>query len=395
MTKKIILASAISSALLAAAMPTQAQTFSEFAKEGDVIFELRARYEGVKEDSTLDDAVGMTTRARIGYETANYKGFKVLAEYDQVIVMQDEYNSLTENPDNINKAVIQDGQGGDFNRFQISYSHDLGSAVLGRQTISFDNGRFIGNEGWRQNERTFDAIRLDLSAIENLSLTYAYINQVNEINYDDNSDVNNHLLNLGYQTPVGKVVTYAYLLEDTDTDETVDTYGLRFSGDTSVADNVSVLYSLEYAGQAYNTGVSGDDDETSDYNLVEIGVNASNITFLAGMEKQSGDGADSFTTLYSSGHEFNGWADSVPAGANGLVDSYAELSTNLSGVELAAVYHDFSSDEDNDNLGDEVNLLISKDFDNNFSAGLKLAQYKAGDVGTDTDKIWLWAEAKF
>lgn len=395
MTKKIILASAISSALLAAAMPTQAQTFSEFAKEGDVIFELRARYEGVKEDSNLDDAVGMTTRARIGYETANYKGFKVLAEYDHIVVMQDEYNSLTDNPDNTTKAIIQDGQGGDFNRFQISYNHEMASAVLGRQTISFDNGRFIGNEGWRQNERTFDAVRLDLSAIENLSLTYAYINQVNEINYDDNTDVNNHLLNLGYQTPVGKVVTYAYLLENTDTDETVDTYGLRFSGDTSVADDVSVLYSLEYAGQAYNTGVSGDDDETSDYNLVELGVNASGITFLAGMEKQSGDGSDSFSTLYSSGHEFNGWADAVPAGANGLVDSYAELSTNLSGFELAAVYHDFASDEDNDNLGDEVNLLVSKDFDNNLSAGLKLAQYKSGDVGTDTDKIWLWAEAKF
>lgn len=395
MTKKIMLASAISAALLTAAMPGQAQTLPDFLSEGDLIGELRGRIESVKDDdNTREDALAITTRARIGYETPNLNGFKLLAEFDQVIVLQDEYDSLTSNPDNTNKSVIADGQGGDFNRFQISYNHEMASAVLGRQTISFDNGRFIGNEGWRQNEQTFDSFRVDLNSVENLNLTYVYINQVNTVDYED-LEKNDHLLNLGYQTSVGKVVTYAYLLEDSDTDETNNTFGLRFSGDTAVADDVSVLYSLEYAGQAYNTGISGDDDETSDYNLVEIGVNASGITFLAGMEKQSGDGSDSFSTLYSSGHEFNGWADAVPAGANGLVDSYAKLGTNLSGFELAAIYHDFSSDEDSDNLGDEINLLVSKDFNNNFSAGLKLAQYSAGDFGKDSDKVWLWAEAKF
>ena len=356
MTQKILLASAISSAILAAAMPAQAQTFTEFAQEGDVILELRARVETVQEDNALDDAVGMSTRARIGYETANYEGFKVLAEYDQVVVMQDEYNSLTSNPDKTSKSVIADGHGGDFNRFQVSYNHDMVSAVLGRQTIVLDNGRFIGNEGWRQNERTFDAIRLDLSPIENLSLTYAYINQVNEINYDD-TEVENHLLNLGYQTSVGKVVTYAYMLEDSDTDVTIDTYGLRFSGDTAVADDVSVLYALEYAGQTYNSGVSGADDVDGDYHLLEGGVNTSGITFLAGLEQIGGNGKYVFTTPYGSNHEFNGWSDAVASSANnGLLNLYAKTSASIAGIELTAAYHDYSSDRDKDKISQKGHL---------------------------------------
>ncbi|VAX00627.1 hypothetical protein MNBD_GAMMA20-1052, partial [hydrothermal vent metagenome] len=37
-------------------------------------------------------------------------------------------------------------------------------------------------------------------------------------------------------------------------------------------------------------------------------------------------------------------------------------------------------------------------FGKNYSVGLKLASYKAGDAGTgkvDTDKLWIWGGLKF
>jgi hypothetical protein len=179
---KTVLASAISTALLAVAMPSQAESFTEFAKEGDVIVEVRVRGENVQEDNTKDDAMAMTARARIGYETASFAGFKVLAEYDQVIVLQDEYESKSSTgPNKDNTSVIADGQGGDFNRAQISYTHDVAKAVLGRQRLILDNARFVGNVGWRQNEQTFDAARVDLTAVENLSATYVYVSQRNTV----------------------------------------------------------------------------------------------------------------------------------------------------------------------------------------------------------------------
>ena len=248
MTKKTLLTSAISAAILTAAMPSYAQSFTELAKEGDVIAELRIRYEGVEDDNANDDAVAMTARARVGYETPSIEGFKALVEYDHVVALQDEYESKSSTgPNNTATSVVVDGIGGDFNRAQISYTHDAVKAILGRQRIILDNARFVGNVGWRQNEQTYDALRIDLTPVENLSATYVYMNQVNDIFYNDLA-VKNHLLNLGYKTPVGKVTTYAYMLEaDEKNDEsTLDTYGLSFKGKMPI-DDLELLYAAEYA----------------------------------------------------------------------------------------------------------------------------------------------------
>lgn len=394
---KTVLASAISTALLAVAMPSQAESFTEFAKEGDVIAELRMRYEGVEEDNAKDDASAMTARARIGYETANMAGFKVLAEYDQVIVLQDEYNSLSSTgPDDITKSVVADGQSGDFNRAQISYTHDAAKAVLGRQRIILDNARFIGNVGWRQNEQTFDAARIDLTAVENLSATYVYVSQRNTIKYEDIA-VKDHLLNLSYETPVGKVSTYAYLLEDDDSGKTNDTYGLRFKGKAAASDSVDILYTAEYANQSANSA-------DMDYIFVEGGAKFSGVTLLAGYEnlgrgKGTGDADFGFSTPYATGHAFNGWADKfLGTPGKGLNDVYAKAVGKVAGIKLVAVYHDFNTDKDGDDLGSEIDLLAGKKFNDNFTAGIKYANYSAGDdtyAYVDTEKFWLWGEAKF
>lgn len=397
MTTKTILASAISTALLAAAMPTQAASVAEFVKEGDVIAQLRVRNETVQKDDTDGDAIAMTARARIGYETASIAGFKVLAEYDHVIALQDEYNSGTDfGSDDKSKSVVVDPATGDINRAQISYKSDMFGATLGRQRIILDNARFVGNVGWRQNEQTYDAARIDVTAVKNLSVTYAYISQVNDIKFQDNQ-AENHLLNVGYKTPVGKVSTYAYLINDTSkaSDPTTDTFGLRFKGKTPL-DALDILYTAEYATQTQ--GADGAKDEDVAYSLLEGGVKVSGITLAAGMETLGGDGTTSFSTPLATKHAYNGWSDNfLVTPAKGLADTYAKVGTKLAGIKLLAVYHDFSSDKDGDDLGSEINLLAAKKFDKNFSAGIKFAQYSATDESgkVDTDKLWVFAEAKF
>jgi len=405
--KKTVLASAISTALFAIAMPTQAQSFTEFVQEGDVIAEVRVRSENVREDNDKDDAVAITARARIGYETASLAGFQALVEYDQVVALQDEYHSgssiYPSNPPvdaaDPGKSVVADGAGGDFNRAQISYTHEAAKAVLGRQRIILDNARFIGNVGWRQNEQTFDAFRADLTAVENLSATYAYINQRNTIKYEDLA-VQDHLLNLGYTTPVGKVVTYAYILEnDEKNDEsTNDTFGLSFKG-KAPAGGVEMLYAVEYATQTVNAGTTGAKDFDADYIFLEGGVKVSGVSLLAGYENLGGDGDYGFSTPYATGHAFNGWADVfLGTPANGLNDVYAKVVGKVAGIKLVATYHDFNSDKEGDNLGSEIDLLASKKFNDNISAGIKYANYSAGDEAyayVDTEKLWLFAEAKF
>lgn len=405
MTKKIFLASAISSALLAAAMPSQAQSFTEFAQEGDLIAELRVRGETVEEDNAKDDATSVTARARIGYETPSMAGFKALVEYDQIVAIVSDYDSgspfYPSNPpsgtDN-GRSVVADGEGGEFNRAQVSYTHDAAKAALGRQRIILDNARFVGNVGWRQNEQTYDAARVDLTAIENLNATYVYMTQVNDIKYND-TEVANHLLNAGYKTPVGKVSGYGYLLEYTDTDATLDTFGVSFKGKAPVS-SVELTYAAEYATQTQNSGAAGADDNDADYMFIEGGVKVSGVTLAGGMETLGGDGTYAFETPLATKHAFNGWADqflstNASTASLGLQDLYAKAVTKVAGVKLLAVYHDFSSDKDDVDLGSEINLLAAKKFDKNLSAGIKYAQYSAGDTGKDTDKLWLWGEVKF
>jgi hypothetical protein len=398
MTKKIILASAISTALLAVAIPSQAQSFTEFAKEGDVIAELRIRTETVQQDNAKDDAVAMTARTRLGYETASISGFKILAEYDHVTALQNEYNSKTDfGSDDKTKSVVADPATGDINRAQISYTSAEFGATLGRQRIILDNARFVGNVGWRQNEQTYDAARIDVTAVKDFTATYTYISQVNDIFFND-VEVENHLLNVGYKMPIGKVTGYSYLLKDSDSEGTVDTFGLRFKGQTAL-NALDLLYTVEYATQSQNSGTDGAKDNDAAYRLIEAGINVSGITLAAGMETLAGDGTAAFSTPLATKHAYNGWSDTfLGTPINGLSDTYAKAMTKVAGVKLLAVYHDFSSDKDGDDLGSEINLLAAKKFDANFSAGIKYAQYNAGDDAfayVDTDKLWVWAEAKF
>ena len=54
-------------------------------------------------------------------------------------------------------------------------------AIGGRQRITLDDHRFIGNVGWRQNEQTFDSVRVTTNLIPDLKLDYSYIWEVQRI----------------------------------------------------------------------------------------------------------------------------------------------------------------------------------------------------------------------
>ena len=52
---------------------------------------------------------------------------------------------------------------------------------VGRQRIIWDNARFIGNVGFRQNEQTFDAARGAITALPDTVIEYNYLEEVHRI----------------------------------------------------------------------------------------------------------------------------------------------------------------------------------------------------------------------
>ena len=81
-------------------------------------------------------------------------------------------------------------------------------------------------------------------------------------------------------------------------------------------------------------------------------------------------------------------------------DVIIKNSLTLADVKLGAVYHDFRADRPSAGIGDygtEWDAVATKGFGKNYTIGAKLAQFstKLPASYPNTDKFWLWAEAKF
>lgn len=387
MTRVTSRVAALSLAVLTLPGVGQADALVEALQASTLHADMRLRHEGV-DDSVNDDADALTLRSRVGFTTGQLSGFSVLAEFEDVRVVGgiDDYV-----PSRPGHAVIADPEVAQVNRAFLRYQGDAGLDLgLGRQRIIYDNARFVGNVGWRQNEQTFDAFTAALEPLDDLTVSYAYLDKIEGITPAFDADVDSHLLNVQYGgLGIGTLTGYGYLLEDENSAAENDTFGVRFSGSHSL-DSAKLLYTVEYASQ---------ETETFDasYWFVEAGATVGAITAkLAHEVLGSDDGAYGFQTPLATKHAFNGWADKfLITPATGLTDTFATLATAVAGVNLIAVYHWYEADEGSQDYGEELNLQAAKAFGKHYTLGLKYARYSADEFSADTDKLWLWGELKF
>ncbi|MBE0483627.1 MAG: alginate export family protein [Bacterioplanes sp.] len=345
--------------------------------------DVRLRYESHDSDNAFKTAHALTLRSRLGLESASVAGFTALVEIEDVRALIDDYR-----PENSPYDIVADPVNTEFNRVQLQYQVDGLTVTLGRQRIVLDNARFVGNVGWRQNEQTFDALRVAYQ-LNDAHIQYAFIDQVNDILFAS-QDVSHHLFNVRYDgLPLGQLTGYAYLLKDDNTDANNNTVGGRFHGKHAVKD-VSLLYSVELATQQT-------DDFSANFIALEGGVLVNGVTLAIGHERLgSDDGEYGFQTPLATKHAFNGWADKfLGTPADGLTDTYLKVAGTAAGIHLLTFYHDYSADSGNADKGSEINLQATKRFNKHYSAGVKYANYRAGDSSFDTDKAWAWVQANF
>ena len=406
--------SLVASVALATTVVTTSFTSTAFAAEsesleaallnGKATLDLRYRYEAVDQDGADKDAKASTVKTRLNYATGTFKGVSGFIEFDDVTSIGDvKYNDAAATPESKTEyPVVADPQGTEVNQAYLKYSGIPDTTVtFGRQRVILDNARFIGNVGWRQNEQTYDALTLVNKSLPDTTIVYGYVTNVNRIfgEASDKGDVDTktHLLNISYAgLPFGKLSAYGYFLDFVDTpDNSNSTLGLRFAGNTAMSDDVKLLYTLELAQQSdYKDGA---DTIDYDYSMIELGATVSGVTAKIGQETLgSNDGDGAFFTPLATAHAFNGWADKFLATpANGLVDTFVSVGTKVGGVKLLAVYHDYTSDEENIDYGTELDLLVAKKINKKYTLLGKYASYSADDHATDTDKLWLMAQATF
>ena len=387
----------------AVALPaTAAESLEAAITGGKVGLDLRYRYETVDQTGIAEKATASTLRTRLNYTTDSYNDVSALIEFDDVTAFGTiKYNDAT----GLATAqtaypIVADPEGTEVNQALLSYKGLADTTLkLGRQRVIFDNARFIGNVGWRQNEQTYDAFTVANTSLKDTAIVYGYVTNVNTIFGEEsakgNIDTKTHLINVGYSGfAAGKITAYGYFLDLINAPTTSNsTLGLRFAGGTKMSDAVKALYSLEYATQSdYKDGASTID---ADYNLIELGAEFSSVTAMLGYEVL-GFGTSAFSTPLATLHAFNGWADKFLATpANGLVDTYLSVDGKVADVKLQAVYHDFTADAGGASYGTEIDLLAAKKFGQYYTLLAKYASYSADTFATDTDKMWLMGQAQF
>ncbi|HEX7943318.1 MAG TPA: alginate export family protein, partial [Phenylobacterium sp.] len=173
--------------------PPPSATISDAIAGGKLLLEVRSRYEFVDQKKTAvltQNGEAFTVRTRLGWETADWNGFRGLLEFEDVRQAGPEHfavnvpGAVTPPLNGADKAkypVINDPDVTELNRLQVTWTPNaMLQATVGRQRITLDDQRFIGNVGWRQDEQTFDAVRTDV-AYGRFKLFYAYVHHVNRI----------------------------------------------------------------------------------------------------------------------------------------------------------------------------------------------------------------------
>ena len=394
-TKNLITSAILAASTLAAGNVAAEDFFSAKA-------DFRLRYENITNDNANRTADSLTLRSTISVKSKEINGWSGFVELEDVrtVLGVDSRNAAfpITGQGTPGFSVIADPETTELDQGYIQYKSDQITAKVGRQVITLDDHRFIGHVAWRQDKQTFDAASVVYTPTKELNVTAALVTQRNRIFAEDaDLDSNDVFINVSYKTSLGKITAYSYLLDEDESNNTLDTYGAAFRGGKPINDDVSVTYLAEFATQTSETA-AGEFD--ADFFRFEGGVSFSGLNAKIGFESLgSDDGQFGFSTPLATLHKFNGWTDQfLGTPAVGLEDFYISLAGKVWGGSWLVRYHDFnaeSASETLDELGSELELQYTKKFKNGIYSGIKASFYSADDFAVDEDAVWLWVGKTF
>ncbi|MEO6875894.1 MAG: alginate export family protein [Opitutaceae bacterium] len=377
-----------------AASPTEAFSQGKFSLNA------RLRYEEVQQTGLLDGEA-LTLRARIGFTTAAWQGWKAMLEAEGITAADgDSYSQAGINAGGAGHAVIADPEMSEISQAWVAYSTGATTATLGRQRLVLDNARFIGDVGWRQNMQTFDAFVVQDKSLPKTTLIYAYLQQINRVFGPDHPQgkwqSDSHVFNASYAGwAVGTLTGYAYLLDFTSSAvNSCATYGASFAGGMPLTRDVKFIYRAEAATQSdYRISPL---TYTAGYYLLEAGLGLKSASLTLGDEVLGSDHNVGFKTPLATLHAFNGWADLfLTTPAKGLRDTYIRATASLPGeISLLTSYHQFEAEVGGADFGHEFDVQFTRKFGPRVTALVKAADFRR-DATTYPNVRKFWVQLEF
>ncbi len=398
-----------------------ATEFTQAIKDSKVILDSNFRVETVDFEGIDNDATALTARVRAGFQTGSFGDTTLLVEFEHTEAIVEDFNSTINGLGGV-FPVVADPDQTELNRIQlVNKSLPDTTLTLGRQRIKLDDDRFIGNVGWRQNEQTFDALRIVNTSVKGLKLDLSYIDGVRRIFGNDSPigqfDSSSFALNGSYKLPIEgydvKLTGFAYLLDLGDDDSfgipddgIADEFGVANSSSTFGGEVLVKKGPFGIKGRYATQSDLGDNltNFTADYFNVEAWAGYKGLSLRGGIETLgSDDGVEAFGTPLATLHKFNGWADAFLNTPNeGLQDLYINAGYKIGdvgpikGVGFNVIYHDFQSDVADLNFGQEIDAVIKGKL-GKVGLLLKYADYRDADEteARFADERIFWAQASY
>ncbi len=394
------------SALVAGSLPALgAETIADAFMEGEWGLDFRYRLETVDQEPFSEDAAASTLRTRLNFKTADLEGFSAFIEFDYVAELGlDDFNAGGGNtPERSQYPVVADPKGEDLNQAYLQFQREGLRVRAGRQRIIYDNARFVGNVGWRQNPQTYDAFSLGYKLENGLDINWAFVDNVNRIFGNDvpagDHDHQTNLVNVSKTFEgLGKLSAYYYAIDNEDVASLSNaSLGLRFEGSREL-ESTRVAYTLEAAHQEDH----GDNPTPYDANYLrlDLSFDVGAATLYAGFESLEGSAVQSgqaFRTPLATLHAFNGWADKFLATPDvGLEDTFVGVRGQSSGWSWNVLYHDYSAQSGPGGFGSEIDASVSRKFADHYGLLLKAAHFDGDSTAYgDTTKLWIQLTASF
>lgn len=307
------------------------------------------------------------------------------------------------------EQLIPDPQGTEINQAFLSLNLDATNIHLGRQRINFDNQRFIGGNGFWQNEQTFDAVLGKFKLASNSNVTYSYIANANRI-YGDDADGKNSGSEQNYENTwrsaafLGDHKHRSHLarLEWNEWDYTrVVGYGHRIDNRDmpSVSNNtLGASYTLNYKASLVKYRLQLEaaqqnrfelNAENLPYYLVDLGFGINTWELSTRYEILGANNGAAFVTPLGSNHDFEGWADEVGNTPDTGVRNFSlGLLWRASPLRVETSYHFFKDDLNGNNIGREFDLDFVYKPARKHSLSLRLANFEPENNSGSIRKVY-------
>lgn len=253
------------------------------------------------------------------------------------------------------------------------------SVKAGRQIISYDDQRLFGGSDWNQQSRSHDALLFKLAPTKkvNIHLGLAY-NQSADKDTGTFYNLNNYkalqFLYAHYETQklgisflaINNGLNFNYsengkTIQEIRYTQTIGPYITYKSGALKInvasylqigKNSKDMKKSAFYAGADFN------------YAIVKSFNTGLGFQYLSGNSQTNMQTTDNeFSTLFGTGHKFNGWIDYFYAGNShkgvGLLDVYLPLSYKMNKLTTDFQLHYFSSAADVKDLGNTSEAMNS------------------------------------